>query len=175
METSEDSVEDIFQADGRLREDILTGSALAALRESLNQARETCWDSVRSPHVFLGLLAVPDGAVREWVRRLEQNVTDILHQFQELFRQEDGEIDATLLLNREFLSDNVINLLRESKERAFYYKRVRLTPMDMLVTMLTTQNSIVAECFERSGITAAKLTELAVVAEFQAEPRSSKS
>ena len=36
--------------------------------------------------------------------------------------------------------------------------------MDLLITLFTTPNSIVAECFERIGVTAAKLTELAVLA-----------
>ena len=40
--------------------------------------------------------------------------------------------------------------------------------MDILITMLTATNSIVAECFERIGVTAAKLTELAVMAEHHA-------
>jgi hypothetical protein len=37
--------------------------------------------------------------------------------------------------------------------------------MDLLISLLTTAHSIVAECFERIGVTAAKLTELAVLAE----------
>ena len=39
--------------------------------------------------------------------------------------------------------------------------------MDLLITSLTTPNSVIAECFERNGQTAAKLTELAVIAEQQ--------
>jgi hypothetical protein len=42
--------------------------------------------------------------------------------------------------------------------------------MDLLISLLTASNSIVAECFERIGVTAAKLTELAVLAEQQGEP-----
>ena len=43
--------------------------------------------------------------------------------------------------------------------------REQVSPMDLLITLFTTPNSIVAECFERIGVTAAKLTELAVLAE----------
>ena len=42
--------------------------------------------------------------------------------------------------------------------------------MDLLISLLTASNSIVAECFERIGVTAAKLTELAVMAEQQRRP-----
>ena len=118
----------------------------------------------------MGLLAVPDAGVRYWGDRLEENLTDILGQFQELFRQEDVDNEPVLALNREFLSDNVIRLLRDALQRTLANRRTRITPMDLLVCLLTTPNSIVAECFERIGITAAKLTELAVLAEHQARP-----
>jgi ATP-dependent Clp protease ATP-binding subunit ClpA len=143
----------------------LTESAVQALRESLRLARETRWDTVRSPHVFMGLLAVPDASVCNWGERLQADLTKLLGQFQELFHQEEGETEAVLALNREFLSDNVIRLLREAFNRACDHQRSRITPMDLLISLLTASNSIVAECFERIGVTAAKLTELAVIAE----------
>ena len=170
MASPDESVADIFKPDGQLRLELLTGPALAAIRESLRQARETQWDSVRSPHVFMGLLAVPDPGVRNWGDRLGADLPNILGQFQELFRQEKGESEAVLVLHREFLSDKVIRLLREAYARATDHGRRSMTPMDLLISLLTTPNSIVAECFERIGVTAAKLTELAVIAEHQAHP-----
>jgi hypothetical protein len=113
----------------------------------------------------MGLLAVPDPGVKNWGDRLGANLPRLLGQFQELFHQEDGDSDAVLLLNREFLSDNVIRLLRDAYNRSLEHRRKRITPMDLLISLLTAANSIVAECFERIGVTAAKLTELAVMAE----------
>jgi ATP-dependent Clp protease ATP-binding subunit ClpA len=165
MASSGGSVNDIFLPGGRLRIDGLTEDAIRALRESLRLARETRWDSVRSPHVFMGLLAVPDASVRNWGERLQADLSKLLGQFQELFHQEEGEEEAILALNREFLSDNVIRLLREAHNRAADHRRCKITPMDLLISLLTASNSIVAECFERIGVTAAKLTELAVIAE----------
>jgi ATP-dependent Clp protease ATP-binding subunit ClpA len=162
---SPDDSDDIFLPCGRLRQEALTESALAALKESLRLAHETRWDSVRSPHVFMGLLAVPDASVCNWGERLQADLTKLLGQFQELFHQDEGDAEATLVLNREFLSDNVIRLLREAQQRALDHDRSRITPMDLLISLLTASNSIVAECFERIGVTAAKLTELAVIAE----------
>jgi len=165
MATPDESVDDIFLPGGRLRCDLFTESALAALKESLRLARETRWDSVRSPHVFMGLLSAPDASVHNWGERLQADLAKLLGQFQELFHQEEGEEEAVLALNREFLSDNVIRLLREAFNRAVDHRRARITPMDLLISLLTASNSIVAECFERIGVTAAKLTELAVMAE----------
>jgi ATP-dependent Clp protease ATP-binding subunit ClpA len=169
MGSSDEQPEDVFTPGGLLRLNLLTEPAAQAVRESLRLARETRWDSVRSPHVFMGLLAVPDPGVSNWGERLGADLPKLLGQFQELFHQEEGDVEAPLVLNREFLSDNVIRLLRESHNRACDYRRARITPMDLLISLLTAPNSIVAECFERIGVTAAKLTELAVMAEQHAD------
>jgi ATP-dependent Clp protease ATP-binding subunit ClpA len=161
--------DDIFERDGRLRQDLLTEAALTALTESLCQARQTRWDSVRSPHVFMGLLAAPDPGVLGWGRRLGANPNNILLQFQELFRQDLMENGGVLALSREFLSDKAIHLLRGARRRAASHNRSRITPMDLLITLLTAEDSVVAESFESIGITAARLTELAVIAEHEAQ------
>lgn len=169
MATPEESSDDIFLPGGRLRFEMLSDSAAAAIHESLRLARETRWDSVRSPHVFMGLLAAPDANVCNWGERLQADLPKLLGQFQELFHQDEVEDEAVLVLNREFLSDNVIRLLREAIERARDHGRAKITPMDLLISLLTAANSIVADCFERIGVTAAKLTELAVIAEQSTE------
>lgn len=172
MATPDDPADDVFLPGGRVRLDQLSDGAAAALREALRLARETQWDMVRSPHVFMGLLAVPDAGIRCWGERLRADLTKLLEQFQELFQQDAGDEELILALNREFLSDNVIRLLREAGSRAADHGRTRVTPMDLLISMLTASNSIIAECFERSiGITAARLTEWAVMAEQQAQAR----
>jgi ATP-dependent Clp protease ATP-binding subunit ClpA len=169
MATSNSRANDIFSQDGRIRLDLLTETAAEALRESVRLARETRWDSIRSPHIFMGLLAVPDAGVARWGERLRADLGKLLGEFQELFHQQQGDSDAVLVLNREFLSDNVIRILRDAHSRARDHQRSAMTTMDLLITLLTASNSIVAECFERIGVTAAKLTELAVIAEKQAE------
>jgi ATP-dependent Clp protease ATP-binding subunit ClpA len=165
MATPEGSVDDIFLPGGRLRLDCFNDEALRALREGLRLAHETRWDSIRSPHVFMGLLAVPDGNIRNWGDRLQADLSMLLDQFQELFYQEQGEEEAVLALNREFLSDNVIGLLRDAFHRALDHHRCKITPMDLLISLLAAPCSIVAECFTRIGVKTVKLIELAVMAE----------
>ncbi|MBV9125981.1 MAG: hypothetical protein JO112_21730, partial [Planctomycetes bacterium] len=152
---------------GRLRLEFLEEPAAQAVQQSLRLARDTHWDSVRSPHIFMGLLAEPDPGIRHWGELLGADLPKLLNQFQELFHQDEGEAGALLLLNREFLSDNVLRLLREAYQRALENQRSRITTMDLLISLLSAPNSIVAECFERIGITPAKLTELALQAEQQ--------
>src|SRR5437016_4076094 len=173
MASPDEQCDDVFQPGGRLKGEMLTQETATALEQAVRFARETRWDSVRSPHVFMGLLAVPDPCVESWGRRLRADLTKLLEQFQELFHQDEGTSEPTLLLNREFLSDNVIRLLRDAFRRALDHRRGQITPMDLLISLLTATNSIVAECFERIGVTAAKLTELAVIAEQQPDHPSS--
>ncbi|QEG25798.1 Clp amino terminal domain protein [Gemmata obscuriglobus] len=158
-------MDDIFLPSGRLRPDILDEATARVLREALGHTRATNWDSVRTPHLFMGLLAAPDSGVFKWAGKLGADLPGLLDQFRDLFHQPNAEPVPPLLLNREFLSDNVIRLLRDAYGRAYDCGRGIVTPMDLLITLFTTPNSIVAECFERIGVTAAKLTELAVLAE----------
>src|SRR5262245_50057745 len=105
MATPDESADDVFLPGGRLRMDTVTEDAACSLHEAMRLARETRWDSVRSPHVFMGLLAMPDAGVRKWGDRLGADLSKLLGQFQELFHQEEGDDEAVLVLNREFLSD----------------------------------------------------------------------
>jgi len=159
--------DDVFLPGGHLRHELLNDDAAVALQASLRCARETHWDSVRSPHLFMGLLAAPDAGLRNWGERLGADLPRLLEQFRELFHQEECECagDLPVCLHREFLSDNVLRVLREAHQRAQEHQRGELTPLDLLISLFTTPQSIVAECFERIGVTAAKLTELAVMAE----------
>lgn len=167
MASGDAAKSDVFLPGGQPRRECLTDAATQVLSEAVRLARETNWESVRSPHLFMGLLSVPDAGVQLWGDRLGADLAKLLMQFQELFHQDEVDCAPLLMLNREFLSDNVMRLLREAYARALRLNRCTVTPMDLLITLLTATNSIVAECFERIGVTAAKLTELAVLAEQQ--------
>lgn len=160
-----DDCVDIFLPGGHLRQDLMDDSAWNVLHESVRLARETYWESIRSPHVFMGLLAMPDAGVYAWAERLQADLDILLGQFQILFRREENQEETYLALNREFLSDNVIRLLRDAHQRAHDHHRAHITTMDLLISLFTAPHSIVAECFQSIGVTAARLTELAVMAE----------
>ena len=159
-----DRPDDVFEMSGRVRPDAADPATLRALTESLAHARATNWDSVRTPHLFMGLLSTPDPGVFNWANRLNYDTLRLLDQFRDLFYQ-DCDMVPPLKLNREFLSDNVIRVLRDAVGRAADHGREAFTQMDLLITLFTAPNSIVAECFERIGVTASRLTELAVLAE----------
>jgi ATP-dependent Clp protease ATP-binding subunit ClpA len=161
-----ESVADIFWPNGRLRRDLLAEPAAKALDESARLARQTGWDRIRSPHVFMGLLTSSDPGIAYWGSRLGADLGQLLEQFLELFQQRGAE-EIPVLLHREFLSDNVISVLRAAKDRAVEGARTHVTTLDLLISILTAPRSFIAECFEHFGITAAKLTEWAVIAEYQ--------
>ena len=136
-------MDDIFLPSGRLCPDLLDEATTRVLREALAHTRATNWDSVRTPHVFMGLLSAPDPGVANWADRLGADLGKLLDQFRELFYQ-DADPVPPLLLNREFLSDNVIRVLRDAHGRATDSGREAFTQMDLLITLFTVPNSIVA-------------------------------
>lgn len=156
--------DDLFLPNGLLRPDAVDESAAQALCEALCFTQTTHWDSVRTPHLFMGMLSAPDAGTEAWARNLGANRQKLLEQFRDLFQQ-DADPVPPMKLNREFLSDNVLRLLRDARERAADGGRETITQLDLLITTFSTPNSIVAECFERVGVTAAHLTDLAMQAE----------
>src|SRR4051794_19576452 len=115
---SRDDAEDVFAPGGRLCGDLFRDEAVRALARAAEYAKRTGWDSVRSPHVFMGLLAASDHSVATWGERLGADLPRLIEQFEELFRQEDFAGEPNLvLLHREFFSDNVIRLLRDAQRR----------------------------------------------------------
>jgi hypothetical protein len=160
-----DDGDGLFLPDGRLRPELLDKGVPAVLQAAVRYAEEGNFDSVRTPHIFMGLLTVPDAAVRNWGNRLQADLPKLLSQFRELFHQEAGERHSIKGFNRESTSEQVIYVLGEARRRAASRGRTRLVPMDLLVALLTTPNSIVAECFEQINISAAQLTDLANLAE----------
>src|SRR4051794_4558211 len=109
-----DRQEDVFVPGGNIREELFTDEAIFALARCIDYACATKWDSVRSPHVFMGLLDSGDLGVMQWAERLGADVPRLIEQFEELFLHEQGDDKPFLRLHREFFSDNVIRLLRDS-------------------------------------------------------------
>jgi len=70
MATAEPARDEVFLPGGQLCKECISEPAMLVLREALKSARDTRWDSVRSPHIFMGLLAVPDPGVRVWGDRI---------------------------------------------------------------------------------------------------------
>lgn len=167
METPEESAEDLFLSDGKVRPELFHESTIKVLREAIRFARTTRWDMVRSPHLFMGLLAAPDQGVRCWGDRLGANLPRLLEQFVEIFHQDGVDEEPFLTMTREFFSDNVLRFLREARYRAEDQGR-KISPIDILISLFA-PNSVVADCFEKIGVTTAKLTELAVIAEQQSK------
>ena len=139
--------------------------ALVVLSESVRHAVATRSDNIRTPHLFMGLLSFPDSGVIAWGQSLKADLNELSVQFQELFHQDKTPEHTKLFLHREFLSDQVIELIRDAKDRSSIHARKTITPMDLLISLLTDSDSVVIDCFQRIGITAAKLTEYAVLAE----------
>ena len=162
--TPNNDADSLFLTDGSLRPELLGEGVPAALQEAVRQAVETNWDSVRTPHVFMGLLAVPDAGVRNWVEHLQADSPELLRQLQELFCQERTSQNPIPGFRRPFLSEQVVQLLAAAHARATLRGRKSLAPLDLLVAFFTTR-TIVSEVFERIGICAGHLVDLAALAE----------
>lgn len=158
--------DELFLLNGNPRPEVMTEPTLRTLERAVHHAVKTGWECMRTPHLFMGLLAAPDPAIVDWGNRLGASIPRLLEQFREIFQAERGGAEPPIVkLNREFLSDNTIRVLKDSLERARTLGRLRIAPMDILVELFSSPSSIVAECFRRIGLSAEQLTDLAILAE----------
>jgi hypothetical protein len=112
----------------------------------------------------MGLLARPHASICCWGEHLQADLPKLLRQFRELFGQEGTSHHPILDFRRPFLSEQVVQLLAAARARATSRGRTSLAPLDLLIAVFTAQ-TIVAECFERIGISAEQLVDLAALAE----------
>jgi len=160
-----DSVEtDIFAPNGYLKSEGLDAVALKAIQRAVCWAADTRWESVRTPHLFMGVLSVGDKHVVEWCRMIGSDPDSLLLQFASLFTRGKELQTPIVRMNREFISENAIRCLRLAFERARRVNRkVRL--IDLLVTIFSPSGGIVGGCFAEVGYPPDHLAAMAVAAE----------
>ncbi len=154
----------LFAPNGWLRPESVESSAFKALQRAVCWAADTRWDSVRTPHIFMGLLSAPDRRVREWCRMLGSDPDSLLLQFAALFSQTPDAPAPTVRLHREFLSDNALRVLRVAEERSLRCRRPAIRISDLLIALFSSVG-IVADCFADVGYPPERLAAFAVAAE----------
>jgi len=165
MEFERSCESDIFAANGWLRLELLTPSVKKAMQRALCWTADTSWDSMRTPHIFMGLLSIGDRHVAEWCRMIGTEPDSLLMQFAALFTQQRDNETPLVRLNREFISENAIRVLRSAYERARRSERETIRVIDLLVAIFSSVGGIVAGCFADVGYPPQHLAAMAVAAE----------
>jgi ATP-dependent Clp protease ATP-binding subunit ClpA len=159
------NVDDIFASNGWLRPELLEESTAKALQRAVCWATDTRWDSIRTPHLFMGLLSTTDRRVSEWCRMIGADADSLLLQFAALFTRSKKTPMTIVRLNREFLSENAIGVLRAAAKRARRCKHSVIRMSDLLVALFSPAGGIVAGCFADVGFSPERLVAMAVAAE----------
>ncbi|MBO0699678.1 MAG: hypothetical protein J2P46_14880 [Zavarzinella sp.] len=105
---------DVFRPNGSLDRDRFTPATNHALDEAVVAARTTRWDQVKSSHLVMGLLSIPDRTVSLWGLRAGLDLGDLVARFRELLRLRVAP-DVPARLHREFLSTPAILALRTAR------------------------------------------------------------
>lgn len=155
----------LFAPQGTIRPDVLTPALARIFEESLAFARTTHWESLRTPHLFMAMLQNPEESMLAWIEDAELDSEFIIAQFRRLFTNNDQPEPEVVCFQREFMSLNVIRLLRSALDRCFDCGRDRMTVMDVLIPILASPGSVVAECFDTRGIASHDLLDIAVRSE----------
>jgi hypothetical protein len=159
------SADDVFAANGWLRLELLEPPAAKAATRAACWAIDTRWDSLRTPHLFMGLLSSGDRFVTDWCRLIGADPDGLLMQFAAMFTCPKPAAAPLVRLNREFISENAIRALRATRARSLRQGREQARTSDLLVSVVAPEGGIVAGCFAGAGLAPDRLAALALAAE----------
>jgi len=151
----------LFNTEGRLRQEYFTPAAVRALRAALDVASRTCWPSLRSPHLFVGLLEEADEPIVRWLEQNQLQASQLRQVFIELFDMSQELSPPRLSLQRDCFSEHLLEILEQAYQRATQNGRRAITTADLLAAVLASEPSVVAECLRREGFDAARLIQSA--------------
>lgn len=154
--------DDIFNQDGRLRQECFTAAGIRALRAAVDVAMRTGWPSVRSPHLFIALLEEADEPVVKWLEQNGLSGSRLRKSFLELFEMSDQLQSPQLSLQRSQFSEHLQEILQQARQRALQRGGLPVTTADLLAAVLTCEPSVVVECLRREGFETGKLVRSAL-------------
>lgn len=153
--------ESLFTSEGRLRQECFSRPALRAVRAAMDAASRTGWPSIRTPHLFIGLLEEADEAIVHWLARNQLDGAQLRQTFLELFDQSHSSTGPRLGWQRSCFSNHLLEILDQAHQRAFQRGASAITSADLLASVLTCAPSVVVECLRREGYDVARLVSSA--------------
>lgn len=134
---------DLFHPSGYLDLDMFSTQARGALDMAAESALTTHWEEIRSPHIFLGLLQLPQSKLES---RLRHKGVDPL-KLADMFCQSVGKLPRLTLkkplLHREMISDNAMRVLRQAHAAAGKAGHAVIEEGDLLGTILLDEKGFV--------------------------------
>jgi ATP-dependent Clp protease ATP-binding subunit ClpA len=143
--------ETLFAPDGRLRQEYFTPSAIRALRAACDAAMRTGWPSVRTPHLFIGLLEEADEPIARWLSQNQLDAARLRTDFLDWFDMSEQLPARQIHLQAECFSEHLRQALQFAYERALQRGGPLITPADLLAAVFLCEPSVVCECLRRDG------------------------
>ena len=156
---------DLFAPSGWLNADALESDGYKALQRAASWAADTRWETIRTPHIFMGLLSIGDRRIKAWCRMIGADPDSLLLQFAKLFSRPKSNPPPFGRFHREFVSENAMRSLRTAVARAGRCGRTRIAVADLLVAIFAPRHGIVPVCFADVGLEPEHLAAIAVAAD----------
>ena len=152
-------MEPLFMPNGFVTPELCTEPTYAALELTLKAAAETRWDTIRTPHIFMGLVARENGLAATLFAKTRHSAKDIYRAFSRAFMQRPGA-EGPLQLHREFFSDNVIRLMHRARARAADHDEPRISEKQLMMAILEDVDGIVVYTLGQIGLDPERLREV---------------
>jgi ATP-dependent Clp protease ATP-binding subunit ClpA len=163
---------ELFHTAGQPLKERFESEAWGAFDRAADSARIGGWESIRTPHLFVGLLRGEDAVIHRWANFVPIDGPQLANEIERLFRCELPGRPGTLPVHREFFSNGLLAVLQQAAHRASQRGCPFIAPSDLLHALLSHRDSIVSETLETAGICPAEWISLLENAEMPAPPSS---
>jgi CHAT domain-containing protein len=108
----------VFLESGDLDPASFDSACLLALQETARLCIKLNWEEIRSPIVFLGLVATRPAAIDTLMARLEFPTAHVVAIFERFCQPREGTSVRPIRLHREFFSNNTIAIVKSARSLA---------------------------------------------------------
>lgn len=145
------SFTEIFREDGSLNKDLFDTSCYDSLKISGKIAMKMNWDSIRTPHLFLGILNRKGSGLQRCIGAMNLGY-DLQQTFLQTFWQTPLATPRVLALNKNTISENLKAVIRQGHSLARFANREKICECDLLEAMLSDSRNIIHQSLRQLGI-----------------------
>ncbi|MEZ6139274.1 MAG: hypothetical protein R3B84_01770 [Zavarzinella sp.] len=143
---------DIFLPNGYCNPDCFSAATWQVLQKAVHAAETHQWEMVRTCHLLMALLQSKDHLATKLLQDNGLQAADVLYRLDQQFPPKDSRVTCERIhLHREYLSQQVLDLLRAARFRQMDMGRTKVSTGDLwwcllerpgyVTAVLSTQNT----------------------------------
>jgi len=153
----------LFLKDGYINRSRFSTLSLQTLENSFQEAVNTGWTKIRTPHIFMGLLLIENSLACRILTEKVINAYKILPYFRQLFTQGPPLIKIGLEIKKQLFSANALIVLEKADAYTMKRKSLVIEESDILNALLQDERDITGQILKEMGLDIQELQKSLII------------